>query len=415
MTKRQICDPITLGRASAIVAATLILCPGILLGKGGKTPKRQASILLSNGKVYEGTVLLTPGVDFRLVGIPSEEGTKFGRVLSFNLNIVKEMTFSPYREFYRKHFRFERGTATKIYEGDPYPILEPKCTVLFNSGQKRSGILHSTVIYLKEKDPDTGITLRNRKYILKSKQKGKPGQKFSDLVYVTRIRMLDEGDKIARSLDVKLLSLDPKSAGDLKAMTQDTLTSVPVKTEGDDGNTKVYSTFGENVFLATRIGDRYVAGWPEEGTKRTKLFKSVESEFLKFVDYYNERKLLGILPLEGGRKILTLARLRRQAPDGAYRGMPGFFEIDGNGELMEFFRLSVWMWRRDPETGNMVLVDRGSFYRFRIDAEAKTPEAGVCPDLWPVVKKDGKLLVGKAKTVVDQTKKPVEKAKKVKK
>jgi hypothetical protein len=95
--------------------------------------------------------------------------------------------------------------------------------------------------------------------------------------------------------------------------------------------------------------------------------------------------------------------------------MPGFFEIDGNGELMEFFRLSVWMWRRDPETGNMVLVDRGSFYRFRIDAEAKTPEAGVCPDLWPVVKKDGKLLVGKAKTVVDQTKKPVEKAKKVKK
>jgi len=400
--KQNICRPVAWAKASILMATMLALFPGVLLGRGKKAPKRQASVLLSNGKVAEGTLLLTPGRDFRLVGIPSEQGAKFGKVRSFNLNIVKEITFSPYREFYRKHFRFERGTARKIYEGDPYPILEPKCTVVFNSGEKRSGILHSTVIYLKEKDPDTGITLKNRKFILKSKQKGKPGQKLSDLVYVTRIRMLDEGDKIAKSLDIELLSLDPKSAGDLKAMTRETLTSVPVKAGQDDGKTKIFATFGENVFLATRIGDRYVAGWPEEGTRRTKLFESVEKEFMKLVDYYNERKLLGILPMEGGRKMLTLARLRRQAPEGAYRGMPGFFEIDANGELMEFFRLSVWLWRRDIETGNMVLVDRGSFYRFRIDAEAKTPEAGVCPDLWPVVKKDGKILVGKAKKKVEK-------------
>jgi len=398
--KRNIRRPAARGKALALVAV-LVLFPDVLLGqgKGKKAPKRQASILFSDGKTAEGTILLTPGVDFRLVGIPGESGTKFGKVRSFNLNIVKEITFSPYREFYRKHFRFERGTAKKIYEGDPYPIREPKCTVLFNSGEKRSGILHSTVLYLKEKDPDTGIIVRNRKFILKSKQKGKPGQKHTDLVYITRIRMLDEGDKIARSLDVELLSLDPKSASDLKAMTRETLTSVPVKVGGADGKMKVFSTFGENVFLATKIGDKYVAGWPAEGTKRTKLFESVEKQFTEFVDYYNERKLLGILPLDNGRRVLTLARLRRQAPAGAYRGMPGFFEIDGNGELMEFFRLSVWLWNRDPETGNMVLVDRGSFYRFRIDAEAKTPEAAVCPDLWPVVKKDGKIVVGKKKKV----------------
>jgi len=384
------------------MAMMLVLFPGVLPARDVKTPKRQASILLSDGKVLEGTILLTPGRDFRLVGIPQETGTKFGKVRSFNVNIVREMTFSPYREFYRKHFRFERGTATKIYEGEPYPIREPKCTVVFNSGEKRTGILHSTVIYLKEKDPDTGITLRNRKFILRSKQKGKPGDKLGDMVYITRIRMLDEGQKIARSLDIKLLSLDSDKAGDLKAITRETLTSVPVKAGRGDGKMKVFSTFGENVFLAARIGDKYVAGWPEEGTKRTKLFESVEKEFLKLVDYYNERKLLGVIASNNGRRILTLARLRRQAPDGAYRGMPGFFEIDGNGELMEFFRLSVWKWNRDPETGNMVLIDRGSFFRFRIDAEAKTPEAGVCPDLWPIVKKDGKLLVGKSKKKVEK-------------
>ena len=381
----------------AAMAAALLLVPGVLLGQKTKAPTRQASILLSNDEVIEGTVLLTPGRDFRLVGIPSEQGVKFAKVLNFNVKIIKEMTFSPYREMYRKHFKFERGTATKVYEKTPYPILEPKCTVVFTSGEKRAGILHSTVIYIKEKDPDTGITIRNRKFILKSKYKGKPGQKISDLVHVKRIRMLDEGEKIEKSLDIELLSLDPKLAVNLKALTQETLTGVPIKAGKADGKPKVLSTFGENVFLATRIGDRYVAGWPEEGTKRTKLFEEVEKEFTKLVDYYNERKLLGIIPLDNGTRILTLARLRRQAPAGAYRGMPGFFEIDGNGELMEYFRLSVWMWNRDPETGNMLLVDRGSFYRQRLDAEAKTPEMGVCPDLWPIVKKDGKIFVGKKK------------------
>ena len=400
--QKNICRPEACLKPLVVMAARLVFLPGALPGQEAKAPRRQASLLLSDGTVFEGTILLTPGIDFRLVAIPSETGTKFGKVNSFNLDVVKEMTFSPLREFYRKHFRFKRGTATKIYEGEPYPIREPKCTVVFNSGETRTGILHSTVLYLQEKDPGTGVTVRNRKFILRAKQKGDPGDELSDLVYVEHIKMLDEGRKIEKSLDIEFLSLDPDSMGDLRAITRETLTSVPVKAAERDGKLKVFSTLGENVFLATRIGDRYVAGWPEEGTKRTELFEAVEKEFMELVDYYNERELLGILPLDGGRRVLTLAKLRRQAPAGAYRGMPGFFEVDGNGELMEFFRLSVWLWNRDLETGNMVLVDRGSFYRQRLHAEAKTPEMGICPDLWPVVKKDGKIIVGKEQKGVEQ-------------
>lgn len=382
---------------SVLVAAVLVFFPGVALGRGAKAPRRQASVLFSDGTAFEGTILLTPGRDFRLVGIPAESGTKFGKISTFNVNVVREMIFDPYREFYRKHFRFERGTSTKIYEGEPYPIREPKCTVVFNSGERKTGILHSTVIYLEEKDADTGITVRNRKFFLRSKQKGKPGDTLTDLVYVKHIRMLDEGEKIERSLDIEFLSLDPGSVGELKALTRETLTNVPVKAGEEDGKLKVFSTLGEDVFLATRIGDRYVAGWPEEGTKRTELFVAVEKEFTKLVDYYNERELLGIIPLDNGTRVLTLARLRRQAPAHPYRGMPGFFEVDANGEVMEYFRLSVWLWKRDLETGNMVLVDRGSFYRQRLHAEAKTPEMGVCPDLWPIVKTEGKILVGRRK------------------
>jgi hypothetical protein len=42
----------------------------------------------------------------------------------------------------------------------------------------------------------------------------------------------------------------------------------------------------------------------------------------------------------------------------------------------------------------MTLMDRGTFCRTRIKLEKETPEMGIAPALWPVVLKDGKLIVG---------------------
>jgi len=42
----------------------------------------------------------------------------------------------------------------------------------------------------------------------------------------------------------------------------------------------------------------------------------------------------------------------------------------------------------------MTLIDRGTFIRTRIKLEEDTPEMGIAPDLWPVVMKDDKLIVG---------------------
>jgi hypothetical protein len=76
--------------------------------------------------------------------------------------------------------------------------------------------------------------------------------------------------------------------------------------------------------------------------------------------------------------------------------------MDGNGELMEFYRLSIWRFVRDNETGKMTLIDRGTFCRTRIKLEEDTPEMGIAPDLWPVVMKDGKLIVGNSKQEIKQ-------------
>ena len=196
-------------------------------------------------------------------------------------------------------------------------------------------------------------------------------------------------------------SADADSATDfpVRAITKDTLSRVIVDKDGD-GKSRVHSTLGENVFLAAQVNGKWVAGWPKKGTLRTKLFKSVETEFLKVQDYYTEKKLLGIISEDRDRKITALVRLRRDIPDPEFalewaKSVGGGFEMDGNGELMEFYRLSIWRFVRDNQTGKMTLMDRGTFCRTRIKLEEDTPEMGIEPNLWPVVMKDGKLVVGK--------------------
>jgi len=187
------------------------------------------------------------------------------------------------------------------------------------------------------------------------------------------------------------------------ALTQDTLTKVPVRKDAD-GTVRVYSTIGENVFLAAQVNGKWGAGWPGEVTVRNDLFESVEKHFLKVQDYYNEKKLLGIISKKNGRDILALVRLRRDIPDPEFALAwaqstawgPGQanFEMGVDGKLAEFYRLGIWRFTRDVKSGKMTLVDRGTFFRTKIRLENETPEMETRNDLWPVVMKDGRLIVG---------------------
>ncbi len=378
--------------------------------------KRHALVYMSDGTQYEGIVQLTPGVDFRMTKLPGDDTATTvdvenirakTKVFTFNFNVVKEMTFSPNSEEYLKKYKILNisnmaAGIEKVRFGAPYPVLKPKCTVLFNSGEAATGIVDTRVMYLKVLEPDTGFVTGTKKFVMRSKYSGEPGQSLDDLVHVKRIKMLDEGDEIARSMEVDFRSFKFGSANadnGVRALTRDTLSKVVVRKDAGDGKIRVHSTLGENVFLAAQINGKWVAGWPAEGTKRTDLFKSVETEVLKVQDYYTEKKMLGIISEDRDRKITVLVRLRRDIPDPEFalawaKGVGGGFEMDKNGELMEFYRLSIWRFVRDNETGKMTLMDRGTFCRTRIKLEEETPEMGIAPALWPVVLKDGKLIVG---------------------
>ena len=383
--------------------------------------KRHALVYMSDGTQYEGIVQLTPGLDFRMTKMPGDETATTvdvenirakTRVFTFNFNVVKEMTFAPNSEEYLKKYKIlnisnKDAGIEKVRFGAPYPVLKPKCTVLFNSGEAAIGIVNTRVVYLKVIEPDTGFVTGTKKFVVRSKYSGEPGQGMDDLVHVKRIKMLDEGDQFARNMEVDFQSFQFDSASEVQAMTQGTLSKVVVRKDADDGKIRVHSTLGENVFLAAQVNGKWVAGWPAEGTKRTDLFKSVETEVLKVQDYYTEKKMLGLISEDRDRKITVLVRLRRDIPDPEFalawaKGVGGGFEMDGNGELMEFYRLSIWRFVRDNETGKMTLIDRGTFCRTRIKLEEDTPEMGIAPDLWPVVMKDGKLIVGNSKQEIKQ-------------
>jgi hypothetical protein len=460
-----------------LVALLLVLLPTDLPAQITKSPlKRKAILHMSDGEQREGIIELSRGTQFSLTNLKRVdpgtdapvESEKFSggksKIYTFNFNVVKEMRFSPHKEDYLKKFKIlnvsfidevdENGKnmVKKVRVGQPYPVIKPKCSVVFNSGEVVTGLLATRVVYLTTVDPDTGFSIKTTKVVVKSKYSGEPGQSYEDLVRVKHIQMLDEGTQFARNMPITFNAFDfdsidtsyvrIKNAGDtnllahgvvteeafLKAnklvastngkpataepslirmtgLTHDTLSKVRVQQEAD-GSVKVHSTLGENVFLAAQINGKWVASWPVEGTVRTELFKSVEKEFKKTLDYYNERKLIGIIPKKNGREILALVRLRRDIPDPEHAlawamstrwGSAGSFEMGADGKLLEYYRLSILKYARDPKTGEMSLEDRGSFCRVRIDLEDETPEVGTSPDLWPVVMKGGKLIVGPKK------------------
>lgn len=386
-------------RVSCVLLAWFVSCALCFATQTTKAPRRLAAVHLSDGQVLHGTVLLTPGHDFALSALP-EPAQKFVQTRTFNVDIIKEMSFTPFTraaleaERMEVPFKFDdKDRAKKIITGLPYPVRELACAVRFTNGEELRGVLASTVFYVQPIDAD-GFAGDTKRFFLKSKQVGKPGETMAELVYITRVRMLDEGTNVAARLRIHLLDCELAPEDELSAITRESLEFVPVKAIGKGDRFEVGSTFGESVFLAARKEGKYIVGWPAEGVEPTKLFNTVLKHVHEVRDYFNERKLLGILPNDSGSRVLALVALRRVVPPNAAK-VAG--EFDKQGKPMEFFKLSIWQWKRDTQTDDMILVKRGSFFRVRIEAGSKTPEVAITPQLWPITLEGNQITAGESR------------------
>jgi len=332
-------------------------------------PGARAAVYFSDGKVLTGEISLTPGRTFKL-NIPKAgklkttdmvtgKDVQYGKVRHFGFEPVREIRFYPEKEEMARKWKFIEQTkydektakadyspAAKAYSGRPYPLRYLAATVVFNSGESLEGHLYTTTVYLETEE-------KTHRLILRSKQRGKEGTTLDELIYVRRIKLLDEGMHVAPKVTVKFTDMCFAPTDAVQAVTRESLTPIPTKVTDSNDTCVVESAFGEKFYLAVRKDGKYIVGWPEEQDKE--LFALAQDHLKRHRDFYNDKELLGVVKSPAapgsdqdrlrrdGREVLTLVNLRR-------RVAPTHFGVIGGewdkklGTVVEPWRLSIWRW-----------------------------------------------------------------------
>ena len=370
---------------------------------------RTAAVYFSDGKVLTGKISLTPGRSFKL-NIPKAgklktkdmvtgEDVQYGKVRRFTFGPVREIRFYPEKEEMRRNWKFVETTkyneetaeadyspAAKEYSGKPYPLRYLAATVIFNSDESLQGHLYTATVYLKTKE-------KTYRLVLRSKQRGGQGTTLDELVYVRRIKLLDEGKNIAAKVNVKFSDMHFGPEDAVQAVTKESLTPIPTKITESNDTCVVESAFGEEFYLAVRKDGKYIVGWPKEQDK--KVFAIAHDHIQRQRDFYNDKTLLGITTSEDGKEVLTLVSLRRKVAPTHFGEIGGEWDKE-LGTVVEPWRLSIWRWKYDRVNQVLILSSRGTFFRIILLPENPTPEVVISEKLWELQQKDDTVIVGQS-------------------
>jgi hypothetical protein len=258
--------------------------------------------------------------------------------------------------------------------------------VIFNSDEFLQGHLYTATVYLKTKE-------KTYRLVLRSKQRGGQGTTLDELVYVRRIKLLDEGKNIAAKVTVKFADMRFGPEDAIQAVTKESLTPIPTKITESNDTCVVGSTFGEEFYLAVRKDGKYIVGWPKEQNK--KLFAIARDHIKRQRDFYNSKELLGVLASKDGREVLTLVSLRRKVAPTHFGEIGGEWDRE-LGTVVEPWRLSIWRWKYDRVNQELILSARGTFFRVIFLPENPTPEVVISEKLWELQQKDDTVIVGQS-------------------
>jgi hypothetical protein len=354
---------------------------------------RVATVYYSDGNSVTGRISLTEGRLLKL-NIPQGGSTKttdmvtgedvqYGKARTFGLDVVKTIEFVPEKEEMRQDWRFTEKKnvnkdgwvpAAKEFSGPEYPIRYVKARVILTSSEKIEGHLYTTLLYIENKDT-------TRKIVLRSKERGEKEQTLEDLVYVTRIVMLDAGKEAYARMQLALTGTKFASGDAASAVTVDTLTPVTTKVQEGTGVVWVDGAFGEEVYIAVRIGKEYRVGWP--AGRDDEMWKLVEDHVKRQRDFYNEKTLLGVTRGENDGEMLSLVSLRRKVSPTHFGEIGGEWD-KASGGVVEPWRLSIWRWKYDKKNHELSLVSRGTFFRVIFKPVDPTPSVVVSSDLWNI-------------------------------
>jgi len=176
-------------------------------------------------------------------------------------------------------------------------------------------------------------------------------------------------------------------------VTKESLTPIPTNMTDKDDTCVVESAFGEEFYLAARKDGKYIVGWPKEQDR--KLFAIAQDHVKRQRDFYNEKKLLGVLEVKGSNEVLTLVNLRRKVAPTHFGEIGGEWDRE-LGTVVEPWRLSIWRWKYDRRNKELILSSRGTFFRVILLPENPTPEVDISEKLWELRQKDDTIIVGQS-------------------
>lgn len=318
--------------------------------------KRPGIVQFSSGDTVAGQLSLTPGEELRL----HIDGKQI-RVLDFER--VQSIRIAPSGEKMVQKWRFpEAGQARKQMWGQPYLIRDLLATAILADGEKITGHLYTTVLYV---EPDEG---KPRKVILLAKQRGKEGEAADALAFPAQITFTDRATATEETIRLRVTHPGLTDKTELAAVTWGALFTFEGRKTGQLGEFKLPSPLGRDLIIGLKTGDNILVGWP--GDVDAKFRTIIETNIVNSEDFFDDRRLLGVYydqPNEDIYSLFMLHRTGKTTMDGA-RTQP--------------WRLVVQRWKYDPETTRVLLSGRGYLFRGILAKGEKPPPVTLTETLW---------------------------------
>ncbi|MEA1950043.1 MAG: hypothetical protein U9N87_01570 [Planctomycetota bacterium] len=157
---------------------------------------------LSSNKIHYGMIHLTRDKRLKI------NDEKIGRQREVPLRVVTRIDCTVKKEWMERDWRFkELALDEKMYTGKQYPAREYLHEITLRDGRKIKGPL-AALVYLQPGAGNAGGNatayrpkVKTERFTLYKRDKGKPGTKLKDLVYVKSIKLgqkaLEEGRRKA--------------------------------------------------------------------------------------------------------------------------------------------------------------------------------------------------------------------------
>ncbi len=346
---KQLC--LETGNGRTVQTAFLVL---FLAAGNAFAASRTGMVQFSNGESMEGLLSLTAGAELKI-----HDGRTL-RTLAFDR--LQEIRVRPAEEKMVQKWRFlEAGQTRKEFSGQPYLTRSLEATAVLAGGDKVTGHLFTTVLYVEG-------TERTSKVILQAKQRGQEGEAADKLKYPSLIHFTDNTAGAGAQIPLRLThgSITPGTRA--AAQTWGALFTLEARPGAEAGEFNLPSPLGMDLFLALRTGNEIVAGWPARSDGN--LMELVRTNLAIAEDFYDDRKLLGVVHDKANENLYSLVMLQRK----------GRTTLDATKS--QPWRLVILRWKYDEETGRVLLAGRGYFFRGILAKDEQAPAVRLDPSLW---------------------------------